>query len=434
MSIRERALELHRKRQGKISVESKVPVENGDDLSLAYSPGVAAPCEKIDENPDSVYDYTIKGNTVAIVSDGSAVLGLGDIGADAALPVMEGKVVLFKEFAGIDAFPVCLRTESVDEIVETVERLEPVFGGVNLEDIGAPECFEVENRLRSSMQIPIFHDDQHGTAIITLAGILNSADLIDKDVEEMTVSISGAGASATAIAHILLDAGVKDVFMTDSTGVIHRSRRDLNEEKRKLAGLTNDEGRTGDLEDAMRDTDVFIGLSVGGIVDKEMVEEMADDPIVFAMANPIPEIWPEDAREAGARIIGTGRSDYPNQVNNVLGFPGIFRGALEVRASDINEQMKVAAAEAIAEIAREEVPEDVQDRYPDEDLEEGFNEEYVIPKPFDSRVVPRVASAVAQAAIDTDVARLKRDPDEIEDKVRQKISEMESSQTATSAD
>lgn len=414
------ALELHRALRGKLSVESKAEVLDQHVLSLVYSPGVASPCREIVENPEAVYDLTGKGNTVAVVTDGTAVLGLGDIGAEASLPVMEGKAVLFKVFADVDAYPVCLNVDSGDELVETVERLEPVFGGINLEDVAAPRCFGVEERLKESLDIPVFHDDQHGTAVITLGALVNGLDIVGKDFGDITVSISGAGAAGIAIAKILLSAGAGDVIICDSSGIIHEGRGGLNFAKEEVARVTNRERRTGDLADAMVNTDVFLGLSVGGIVSKEMTRSMADDPVVFPMANPVPEIWPEDALEAGAQVMGTGRSDYPNQVNNVLGFPGIFRGALDVAASDVTEGMKMAAAEALAELARREVPGYVRDAYPGEELS-GLSEGYVIPKPVDRRVVPEVAAAVAGVAVDEGVARRPRDPEEVREEAFERL-------------
>lgn len=395
MSLREEALQFHRIAKGKIAVHSKVPCCTKEDLSLAYTPGVAEPCKEIEKNPDDVYEYTAKGNIVAVVTDGTAVLGLGDIGPMAAIPVMEGKAILFKNFAGIDAFPISITSKDPDVIVDTVERIEPVFGGINLEDISAPRCFEVEERLKKSLSIPVFHDDQHGTAVVCLAALVNALKVVGKDFPNIHVAISGAGAAGIAVTKFLLSFGAKDVVLCDSRGVIHQGRNDLNSAKQEIARITNPRGIKGTMADAMRGADVFIGLSVAGIVSPEMVKGMACDAIVFAMANPVPEIMPDLAKAAGARVIATGRSDFPNQVNNVLGFPGIFRGALDVRASDINEEMKKAASLAIASLVDE------------------VSEEKIIPSPLDRRVVPKVAEAVARAAIATGVARRPVDPVEV---------------------
>ncbi len=382
------AIEMHEKHKGKITVLSKVKVEDKDALSTAYTPGVAEPCRKIHENPDSIYTYTSKGNMVAVVTDGSAVLGLGDIGADAALPVMEGKAVLFKELGGVDAFPICLRSNEVDEIVRTVELLEPVFGGINLEDISAPRCFEIERKLKERMNIPVFHDDQHGTAIVVLAGIINALKIVGKNEKDMRVVVNGAGAAGTAITKLLLDFGFKDLVMCDSKGIICKGDERLNWAKKEIAEITNLSGMKGDLAKAMEDSDIFIGVSAPGIVTKEMISSMKENSIVFAMANPVPEIMPNLAKEAGARVIGTGRSDFPNQVNNVLAFPAIFRGTLDVRASDINEAMKIAAARAIASVI--------------DDSE--INEDNILPKPFDKRIMKSVSEAVMEAARTSGVA------------------------------
>lgn len=403
-SLRDEALHMHKVNQGKLSVQTKVPVNNAKDLSLAYSPGVAEPCKEIHDRTSRVYDYTMKGNMVAVVSDGSAVLGLGNIGPEAALPVMEGKAVLFKGFAGVDAFPICLNTNDVDEIVNTVKLMEPTFGGVNLEDIAAPNCFIIEDRLKDETNIPIFHDDQHGTAIVTVAGLINSLKLVGKNFKNIKVVLSGAGAAGIAITRLLESFGVRNMIMCDSRGAIYEGRPNgMNEVKEMVAKITNSDNEQGALEDVLEGADVFIGVSVAGALTKEMVEKMNSDPIIFAMANPNPEIMPEDAKAAGAKIIGTGRSDFPNQVNNVLAFPGIFRGALDVRATRINEKMKVAAAEAIASLI----------------TEEELHEDYVIPGPFDHRVAPIVAKSVAKAAMDTGVARINVDPEEIAEKTRQ---------------
>ena len=398
MSLKDEALHMHRIYEGKLETTSKVPVRNQKDLSLAYSPGVAEPCKVIYDRPESVYEFTMKGNTVAVVTDGTAVLGLGNIGPEAALPVMEGKAVLFKSFAGVDAFPICLRTNDIDKIVETVKLLEPTFGGVNLEDIAAPQCFEIEERLKREMDIPVFHDDQHGTAIVTLAGLVNALKITGKKLTDIKVVLSGAGAAGIAIIKLLYDFGVRDIILCDSKGAIYEGRtRGMNPVKDEVAKFTNLEKEEGPLEKVIQGADVFIGVSVAGALTKEMVRSMKKDTIIFAMANPIPEIMPEEAKEAGAKVVGTGRSDYPNQVNNVLAFPGIFRGALDVRATHINEEMKKAAVKAIAGLIS------------DEELEP----DYVIPKPFDPRVAPAVAAAVAQAAMETGVARKKVEPEDI---------------------
>jgi malate dehydrogenase (oxaloacetate-decarboxylating) len=404
LSLREEALHMHRVNRGKLESKSKVEVRNAEDLSLAYSPGVAEPCKDIYDKPETVYEYTMKGNMVAVVSDGTAVLGLGNIGPEAALPVMEGKAVLFKSFAGVDAFPICLSTTEVDKIVETVKLLEPTFGGVNLEDIAAPNCFVIEERLKKETNIPIFHDDQHGTAIVTVAGLVNALKLVGKKMSEIKVVASGAGAAGMAIIKLLYNYGVRDIIMCDSRGAIYEGRPEgMNVVKNEVAKFTNRDHVEGGLQEVMKDADVFIGVSVAGALTKEIVETMAKDPIIFAMANPVPEIMPNEAKAAGAKVVGTGRSDFPNQVNNVLAFPGIFRGALDVRATHINEKMKQAAVEAIASLIS------------DEEL----NEDFVIPAPFDSRVAPAVAAAVAKAAMETGVARLKVDPEEIRRKTEQ---------------
>lgn len=398
MTLREEALHMHRVHRGKLESKSKVEVRNAKDLSLAYSPGVAEPCKVIYDKPETVYDYTMKGNMVAVVSDGTAVLGLGNIGPEAALPVMEGKAVLFKSFAGVDAFPICLNTTDVDKIVETVKLLEPTFGGVNLEDIAAPNCFIIEERLKKETNIPIFHDDQHGTAIVTVAGLVNALKLVGKKMSEIKVVANGAGAAGIAIIKLLYSYGVRDIIMCDSKGAIYEGRPyGMNEVKAEVAKFTNRDRLSGSLADVIKGADVFIGVSVAGALTEEMVRSMNRDPIIFAMANPVPEIMPEQAKAAGAKVVGTGRSDFPNQVNNVLAFPGIFRGALDVRATHINEKMKVAAVEAIAGLIEEHE----------------LSPDYVIPAPFDPRVAPAVAAAVAKAAMETGVARLKADPEEI---------------------
>ncbi len=403
LGINEESLELHRQNVGKLAVQSKVPVKNAHDLSLAYTPGVAEACKLIAEDKDLAYTYTNKGNFVAVVTDGTAVLGLGDIGPEAAMPVMEGKAILFKTFAGVDAFPICLDTKDVDKIVETVKLLQPTFGGINLEDISAPNCFEIEDRLKKEMNIPIFHDDQHGTAIVVMSGLVNALKIVSKKMNEIRVVTNGAGAAGVAIIKLLMSMGVKDVIMCDRTGAIYEGRSDgMNKSKEEIASLTNRRLLKGTLADALVNADVFIGVSSGNTVTTEMVKLMAEGAIIFAMANPTPEIMPELAKEAGAAVVGTGRSDMPNQVNNVLAFPGIFRGALDVKATTINEEMKIAAAYAIANlISAEELTPD-----------------YVIPAAFDPRVAPAVAAAVAKAAIDSKVARLIVNPEEIAEKVR----------------
>ncbi|MCD8508668.1 MAG: NAD-dependent malic enzyme [Bacillus sp. (in: Bacteria)] len=395
---------MHRMKKGKLETKAKVAVRNARDLSLAYSPGVAEPCKEIFEDPQTVYEYTVKGNMVGVVSDGTAVLGLGNIGPEAAMPVMEGKAVLFKSFAGVDAFPICLNTSDVDKIVETVKLLEPTFGGINLEDIAAPRCFEIEERLKKEMNIPVFHDDQHGTAIVTAAGLLNALKITGKSMQEIKVVVNGAGAAGIAIIKLLKSMGCKEFILCDSKGAIFEGRGyGMNDLKHELALVTNRDKKEGSLEDIIVGTDVFVGVSVAGALTKEMIESMNPDPIIFAMANPIPEIMPEDAKEAGASVIGTGRSDFPNQVNNVLAFPGIFRGALDVYATHINEEMKVAAVKAIAELVNESE----------------LNVDYVIPGPFDPRVAPAVAKAVAKAAMETGVARKKVDPEEVERRTKE---------------
>ena len=395
MSLREEALEFHRMAKGKIAIHSKVPCCTKADLSLAYTPGVAEPCREIEKNPDDVYQYTSKGNIVAVVTDGTAVLGLGDIGPLAAIPVMEGKAILFKNFAGIDAFPISITSKEPPVIVDTVSRIAPTFGGINLEDISAPRCFEVESTLKKVLDIPVFHDDQHGTAVVALAALINALKVVIKSFEEIRVAVSGAGAAGIAVTKFLQSFGTKDVILCDSKGAIYPGRGGQNPSKQEIAVITNPRVVKGSMADAMKGADVFIGLSVAGIVSQDMVRGMAPDPIVFAMANPVPEIMPDLAKEAGARVIATGRSDFPNQVNNVLGFPGIFRGALDVRARDINEEMKKAASLAIA------------------GLVESVSETSIIPSPLDRRVVPKVAEAVARAAIETGVARVIADPVEV---------------------
>ncbi len=389
MNYNQMALEMHEKHHGKIEVTSKVKVENRDDLSTAYTPGVAEPCRKIAQNKEDVYKYTSKGNMVAVVTDGTAVLGLGDIGPEAGLPVMEGKCVLFKEFANVDAFPICLDTKDVDEIVETVARISPSFGGINLEDIAAPRCFEVEEKLKKRINIPVFHDDQHGTAIVVLAAVINALKVVHKNIDEVKVVISGAGSAGSAIGKLLMQYGVKHLLYSDRNGILNEETA-LNDAQRKLAKETNPENKSGTLKDALAHADVFIGVSAPGLVSPEMIKSMNRDACVFPLANPTPEIMPDEAIQAGARIVGTGRSDFANQINNVLVFPGLFRGALDVRAREINEEMKLAAAEAIASLIT------VEER----------NENYIIPNVFDKRVAEVVAKAVAKTAKDTGVAQI----------------------------
>ena len=389
MSYKEKALLLHEKLRGKIEVISKKKVENKEDLSTVYTPGVAYPCLEIKKDPELAYKYTGKGNLVAVVTDGSAVLGLGNIGALAGMPVMEGKCVLFKEFGGVDAFPIMLSTQDPDEIVETVVRMAPGFGGINLEDISAPRCFYIEREIQRRVNIPIFHDDQHGTAIVTLAGLINALKIVGKKMEDIKVVVNGAGSAGIAITKILLSSGVTDIVVVDRKGIIYKGREGLNEAKEEIAKVTNRGLLKGGLKEAVMGRDVFIGVSTRDVLTREMVKTMAKDPIVFAMANPDPEIKPELAREAGARIVATGRSDYPNQINNVLAFPGVFRGALDAGATCINEEMKKEAAYAISSII------------PDEEL----REDYIIPDPFNKEVVKEVAKAVKNAAIKTKVVR-----------------------------
>ena len=398
MSLREDALKLHKDSMGKIEVVSKVPLRNKRDLSLAYTPGVAEPCKEINADYDKIYDYTNKGNMVAVVTNGTAVLGLGDIGAGAGMPVMEGKAVLFKGFAAVDAFPICLDTKDPDEIVTIVKRLEPTFGGINLEDISAPTCFEVEDKLKQVSNIPIFHDDQHGTAIVVCAAMISALRLVGKKASEVKVVVNGAGAAGIAVTKLLMTVGVEDAILCDSRGAIYEGRPfGMNPYKDEIAAVTNRSKLQGKLADVIRGADVFIGLSAAGCVTREMVASMAQDAAIFAMANPVPEIMPDEAKAGGAKVIATGRSDFPNQINNVLAFPGLFRGALDSRASAINEEMKLAAVYAISEIV----------------TESELNPDYIIPGPFDTRVAPAVAAAVARAAMQTGVARLKVDPEEI---------------------
>ncbi|SLL05181.1 Malate dehydrogenase (Oxaloacetate decarboxylating) [Mycobacteroides abscessus subsp. abscessus] len=398
MSLREEALHMHQVKQGKLEIHAKVEVKNAQDLSLAYSPGVAEPCKEIFENPEAVYDFTMKGNMVGLVTNGTSVLGLGNIGAAASLPVMEGKAILLKSFAGVDAFPIALNSTDEDKIVETVKLMAPTFGAIHLEDIAAPHCFEIEERLKQELDIPVFHDDQHGTAIVTLAGLVNALKLVKKEMKDLKIVINGAGASGIAIAKLLFSSGVANMILCDTKGAIYSGRPvGMNPAKESVATFTNGENEKGSLRDAIKGADVFIGVSVAGTLTKEMVQTMNKDAIIFALANPVPEISPSEAKEAGARIVGTGRSDFPNQVNNVLAFPGVFRGALDVRARIINEAMKKAAAEAIAGLI----------------AESELSEDYVIPSPFDPRVAPAVAAAVARTAMETNVARIQVDPEQV---------------------
>ena len=377
------SLKMHEEHKGKVEVVSKVAVKNRDDLSTAYTPGVAEPCRKIRDNKADVYKYTCKGNMVAVVSDGTAVLGLGDIGPEAAIPVMEGKSILFKEFGGVDAFPICLDTKDVDEIVETVKRIAPVFGGINLEDISAPRCFEIEKRLKEELDIPVFHDDQHGTAIVVSAGLINALKLVGKPSDEANVVINGAGSAGISICKLLLQLGIGNVVLVDRQGALCPGQDWMNPAQAEMAEITNKDRQTGSLAEIMKGKDVFVGVSAPNIVTAEMVASMAADPIVFAMANPTPEIMPEEAAKGGVRVMATGRSDYPNQINNVLVFPGILRGALDAKATGITEEMKMAAAKAIASIV----------------TDDELKEDYIIPGAFDERVAKVVAKAVADEAI-----------------------------------
>lgn len=391
MNINEEALKLHEENRGKIEVISKTKVKDMHDLAVVYTPGVAEPCRKIHQDVNQVYRYTSKGNMVAVVTDGTAVLGLGDIGPEAALPVMEGKAVLFKHFAGVDAFPICLATKDPDKIVEAVTLIAPGFGGINLEDISAPRCFEIEERLKKILDIPVFHDDQHGTAVVVLSGLINALKVVEKDLDKIKVVVNGAGASAIAVLKFIMSAGVKNAILCDSKGTIYKGRKEnMNPVKEEMAKITNKDKIKGTLAEAIKGADVFLGLSVAGALKAEMVKTMASNSIIFAMANPTPEIMPDIAKAAGARIVATGRSDFPNQVNNCLGFPAIFKGALKVRASQINEKMKLAAAYALASLISEDE----------------LNDENVIADVFDPRVVERESEAVAKAAIESGVARI----------------------------
>ena len=390
MDNNEKAIKMHEEWAGKIEVIATAPVGSKEELAIAYTPGVAAPCLEIQKDVDLSYKYTRRHNLVAVVTDGTAVLGLGDIGPEAGMPVMEGKCALFKAFGDVDAFPLCIRSKDVDEIVNTVALLAGSFGGVNLEDISAPRCFEIEKKLKERCDIPIFHDDQHGTAVITLAGLTNALKIVGKKMEEIHVVVNGAGAAATAITKLLISRGLKNVILCDRKGAIYEGREGLNPAKEEMAKITNPEKKAGSLADVIVGADVFIGVSAPGVLTADMVATMAKDPVVFACANPTPEILPDEAKKAGVAVMATGRSDFPNQVNNVLAFPGIFRGALDVRASDINDEMKIAAANAIAGIVSNAE----------------LNPEYILPDAFDKRVGPAVAAAVAQAARDTGVARI----------------------------
>ncbi|EJS64041.1 NAD-dependent malic enzyme [Bacillus cereus] len=392
--INERSLLLHKELVGKIEITSKVEVNSADDLSLTYTPGVAESCKAIAADEETVYDYTARGNMVAVVSDGTAVLGLGNIGPKAAMPVMEGKSILFKKFANVDAFPLCLGTTDVDEIVTLVKNLEPTFAGINLEDIAAPRCFEIEKRLKAETNIPVFHDDQHGTAIVVLAAVINALKVVSKQMDNVKIVINGAGSAGIAIGKLLLKAGAKRITLVSLEGIVCEGESWMNEAQIEVSKKTNREYVRGTLKEAIHQADIFIGVSAPNVLTKELVQTMNEKAIVFAMANPIPEIFPEDALEAGAAVVGTGRSDYANQVNNVLAFPGIFRGALDVRATDITEEMKLAAAYGIANII----------------TDEERNANYVIPNPLDKRVVPSVAEAVAKAAIDSGVAQIMKIP------------------------
>lgn len=390
MSYGDEALKMHKEKRGKLEVVGKIKVETREDLSIAYTPGVAQPCIEIAEDKDKVYDYTIKGNTVAIVSNGTAVLGLGNIGAEAGIPVMEGKALLFKEFGGVDAFPICLDTEDPEEIIKTVKLMAPVFGGINLEDIKAPECFYIEKRLKEELNIPVFHDDQHGTAVVVLAGLYNALKVVDKKLEDVKIIINGAGSAGIAVCKLLLNAGAKNIIMCDRQGAIFKGADMLNPAQQEIAVDTNKDMESGRLSEVIKGADVFIGVSAPGVLTAEEVKTMNKDAIIFAMANPTPEIMPEEAKKGGARVIATGRSDFANQINNVLVFPGIFKGALAVRSKEINEDMKLAAARAIASLI----------------TKEELNEEYIIPNALDKRVADEVAKEVMRIAREIGVARI----------------------------
>ena len=389
MNYAQESLELHRKLKGKLDIVSRLPITNKTDLSLAYTPGVAQPCVEIHRNPEESYELTGRGNLVAVVTDGTAVLGLGDIGPEAAMPVMEGKCILFREFAGVNAFPICLATKDVDEIIRTVECVAPTFGGINLEDISAPRCFEIERRLKERLSIPVFHDDQHGTAIVVLAGLINALKLTGKKKETARVVISGAGSAGISICRLLMSHGFRDIVMTDKCGALAPGESFMNPAQQEMAAVTNPRQERGPLETIIKDKDIFVGVSAPGLATSAMISTMAPDSIVFAMANPVPEIMPDEAKAGGARVVATGRSDFPNQINNLLAFPGIFRGALDVRASDINEDMKMAAAAAIAGLV----------------TDEELSEDCIIPNPLDKRVSAAVARAVGEAAVRSEVAR-----------------------------
>lgn len=388
MNYAQESLELHRKLKGKLDIVSRLPITNKTDLSLAYTPGVAQPCVEIHRNPEESYELTGRGNLVAVVTDGTAVLGLGDIGPEAAMPVMEGKCILFREFAGVNAFPICLATKDVDEIIRTVECVAPTFGGINLEDISAPRCFEIERRLKERLSIPVFHDDQHGTAIVVLAGLINALKLTGKKKETARVVISGAGSAGISICRLLMSHGFRDIVMTDKCGALAPGESFMNPAQQEMAAVTNPRQERGPLETIIKDKDIFVGVSAPGIATSAMISTMAPNSIVFAMANPVPEIMPDEAKAGGARVVATGRSDFQNQINNLLAFPGIFRGALDVRASDINEDMKMAAAAAIAGLV----------------TDEELSEDCIIPNPLDKRVSAAVARAVGEAAVRSKVA------------------------------
>ncbi|MDN5294091.1 MAG: hypothetical protein PWQ91_1731 [Eubacteriales bacterium] len=404
-SFREAALKLHAEKQGKLEIIGKVKLETREDLSLAYTPGVAEPCRVIASDREAVFRYTNRGNTVAVVTDGSAVLGLGNIGPEAALPVMEGKALLFKAFAGVDAIPICLAPQEPEEIVKVIKAIAPSFGGINLEDISAPRCFAIEKKLKEELDIPVFHDDQHGTAVVVLAGLINALQLVEKDLTQVRIIINGSGSAGIAIARLLLQAGARDIIMCDINGAIYEGAEGLNPAQEEISRCTNRELKRGSLAEVIEGSDVFIGVSAGGVLSQEMVASMNSRAIIFAMANPIPEIMPEDALAAGAAIVATGRSDFPNQINNVLAFPGIFRGALDTRAKDINEEMKIAAAYAIAQLVERDK----------------LAPEFIIPSPLDEKVAPAVAAAVAAAAQKSGVAREKIDPDEVARKTQNLI-------------
>ncbi|MCZ8511761.1 NAD-dependent malic enzyme [Paenibacillus filicis] len=406
INLREESLHMHKKRTGKLELLAKVPVGTIRDLSLAYSPGVAEPCKEIYNDEDKVYDYTMKGNLVAVVSNGTAVLGLGNIGPHAAMPVMEGKALLFKAFAGVDAIPICLAESDKEKIIDTVKQLAPSFGGINLEDIAAPDCFEIEERLKKECGIPVFHDDQHGTAIVVAAGLINALKLVGKTMDQIRVVVNGAGAAGIATMRLLSHMGVQDIVMCDTKGILYEGRQEgMNPFKQEIARMTNQRKITGKLADALEGADVFIGVSAAGALTQEMVRSMNRDSIIFALANPVPEIMPGDAKAAGAAVIGTGRSDFPNQINNVLAFPGIFRGVLDVRAREINEAMKLAAVYAITDL----VP------------EHQLNPDYVIPHPFHPMISPHVAAAVAQAAMESGCARIRVNPEDVKKRTQKLI-------------